>query len=340
MVEELYTSEQLAQMHQQLWQCVLEFANFSAAQERNRIARDLHDSLGHALTALNFQLQTAIKLCKPDPNQAQEFLSEAHRLVAIATKEVRESVKELRNDALETQSLETLLESLINDFHQTTGILPQVEINLPIALTSQLVIPIYRIIQEALNNTRKYAKATAVQIQICTTSLGVHLIIADNGRGFDPQQVSGGYGLRGMQERVAVLQGHLQLETQPGSGCCITVDIPMHISKISEIDVTQNLYDVSNVGVLSTLKNQESKTLPPNKPHPANMPCQEISVPKEYSPVSRHQSIKIGEWQPLNLAQWQHLPSFEATSLSDMPMISSSEPLNQQISHYSIRWDD
>ncbi|MEH2251923.1 histidine kinase dimerization/phosphoacceptor domain-containing protein [Nostoc sp.] len=68
MVEELYTPEQLDKMHQQLWQCVLQFANFSATQERNRIAQDLHDSLGHALTAVNFQLQTAIKLCKPDPN--------------------------------------------------------------------------------------------------------------------------------------------------------------------------------------------------------------------------------------------------------------------------------
>jgi two-component sensor histidine kinase len=346
-VEELYTSEQLAQMHQQLWQCVLEFANFSATQERNRIARDLHDSLGHALTALNFQLQTAIKLCKPDPNLAQEFLTEAHRLVAIATKEVRESVKELRNDALETQSLETLLESLVNDFHQTTGILPEVEINLPIALTSQLVTPIYRIIQEALNNTRKYAKATAVQIHICTTSTGVHFIIGDNGRGFDPQQVSGGYGLRGMQERVAVLQGHLQLETQPGAGCCITVDIPMHISNISEIDVTRNLYDSSGVGILSTLKNQGTGEtfVPQNKQiHPTNMQCSEISSSKEYSAVSRHQSIKISEWQPLNLDEWQHLPSLEATSLTDMQStwISSSDlPLDfQRISHHSIIWDD
>ena len=122
MVEELYTPEQLAQTHQQLWQYVLQFANFSAVQERNRIARELHDSLGHALTALNFQLQTAIKLCKLDPTQAQQFLTEAHRLVTIATQEVRHSVRTLRSDAPENQSLETLIESLGNDFQQITGV--------------------------------------------------------------------------------------------------------------------------------------------------------------------------------------------------------------------------
>lgn len=314
MVEELYTPEQLAQMHDSLWQCVMQFANVSATQERNRIARDLHDSLGSALTALNFQLQTAIKLCKPDPTQAQEFLSEAHRLVAIATKEVRESVKALRSDALETQSLETLIESLVNDFHQTTGILPEVEISLPISLSPQLVTPIYRIIQEALNNTRKYAKATQVQIHICTTSIGIQLTIQDNGRGFDPKQVSGGYGLQGMQERVAVLQGHLHLESQPGSGCCITVEIPMPISKISEISMVKE----------SSVSQHQPET----------------SISQEFVCISQHQLVKIGEWQPLNLDEWQDLTLMRSTiPLIDVQstLVSSSDlPLNfQAISHHS-----
>lgn len=296
MVEELYTPEQLAQMHDSLWQCVLQFANLSAAQERNRIARDLHDSLGSALTALNFQLQTAIKLCKPDPTQAQEFIIEAHRLVAIATQEVRESVKALRSDALETQSLETLIESLVNDFHQTTGILPEVEISLPISLSPQLVTPIYRIIQEALNNTRKYAKATQVQIHICTTSTGVHLTIGDDGRGFDPEQVSGGYGLQGMQERVAVLQGHLQLESQPESGCCISVEIPMQISKISEISMAKE------------------SSVSQNQPETSS---------QEFVCVSQHQPVKIGEWQPLNLDEWQDLTLMSPT----IPLINVQSPL-------------
>lgn len=282
MVEELYTPEQLDQMHQQLWQCVLQFANFSATQERNRIARDLHDSLGHALTAVNLQLQTAMKLCKPDPNQAQEFLTEAHRLVAIATQEVRQSVKSLRSDAIETQSIETLIELLVHNFQQTTGIVPTVEISLPIALSPQLVTPIYRIIQEALNNICKYAQATAVEIYIRTDAKEVYFLIQDNGRGFNPENVSGGYGLQGMRERVAVLQGDIHLAAQPGHGCCITVRIPMQVSRMSEKSEIQIF--------------QESF------PSQMLMQVSEISIYPELLNVN--QKVTIGEWQPLNLNEW------------------------------------
>lgn len=230
MVEELYTPEQLAQMHDSLWQCVLQFANLSAAQERNRIARDLHDSVGHALTALNFQLQTAIKLYKPDPNQAEEFLTEAQRLVKLATQEVRQSVKALRSDTLETQPLETLIQSLVDDLRSTIGVEPTLKLNILTPPPSQLVVPVYRVVQEALNNIRKYAQATSVIIDVCVTDSEIQLLICDNGRGFDPNSVAGGYGLQGMHERVAVLKGLFMVESSPGNGCQIHVWLPTHLS--------------------------------------------------------------------------------------------------------------
>lgn len=301
MVEELYTPEQLAQMHDSLWQCVLQFANVSAAQERNRIARDLHDSLGHSLTGLNLQLQTAIKLCKPDPNQAQELLNEAHKLVALASQEMRQSVKALRNDATETQSLETLVTSLVNNFYQTTGIVPEVDINLAIALPSHLITPIYRIIQEALNNIRKYAQATSVQIHVCTTLTGVYLIVKDDGRGFDPVKVSGGYGLQGMQERVAVLQGRLQLESQPGCGCCISVGIPMHISnKISEISAFVEADAIVQGNMHESILLTQDQEI-------SFLDMEMLAIPESDSHLSRalpsaNMEVKIGEWQPLELS--------------------------------------
>ncbi len=281
MLEELYTPEQIAQMHSSLWECVLQFANFSAAQERNRIARELHDSLGHALTGLNLQLQTAIKLCQLDPNGAREFLAEAHRLAAAATKEVRQSVKALRSDGLQTQSLDELIELLVNDFHQTTGILPRAEIDTSIAISQQFVVPIYRIIQEALNNIRKYAKASEIKINLRTTCEQIHFQIKDNGRGFDLEQVRGGYGLRGMQERVAVIRGNFHLESQPGAGCCITVEIPMQLPQIS----TKN--DISEFPQMDKIS--------------------EIPITPEFSDRKPNKLVKMSEWQPFNFNEWQEL---------------------------------
>ncbi|MEM1395025.1 MAG: sensor histidine kinase [Cyanobacteria bacterium P01_H01_bin.150] len=275
MLQELYTPEQLAQMHNSLWECVLQFANLSAVQERNRIARDLHDSLGHALTGLNLQLQTAIKLCQLDPNQAQDFLTEAHRLAAIATKEVRQSVQALRNDVSETQSIEELIEILVNDFYQTTGILAKVDTDITTAISQNIVISIYRIIQEALNNIRKYAQASEVKINLHTTLDNICFQIKDNGRGFDSEQISSGHGLRGMQERVAILQGSFNLESQPGAGCCITVKIPIQLSQTSTENYMPCLSEISEIA--------------------------EISVNQASSIMKNNHFVKISEWQPLNL---------------------------------------
>lgn len=311
MTEEVYTSQKLAQMHQSLWECVLQFAQFSAMQERHRIARDLHDSLGHSLTGLNFQLQTAIQLCKLDSYQAQEFLNEAHRLVKVASQEVRQSVKALRNDELETKSLESLIDALVNSFEQNTGFSPEVEINLSTAIPSQFITPIYRIIQEALNNICKYAVATEVKISISyisQTSEKLYLKIVDNGRGFDPEKVCGGYGLQGIQERVDFLQGNFQLESQPGHGCCIAVEIPLYISNNSNnsndlvnsinfdnFKSIENKNSFSKINMISV--NNETQTTEESVVYPINMN-------EDYSLNSEQQtynSIKIGEWQPLNL---------------------------------------
>ena len=304
MVEKLYTSDKLAQMHESLWECVLQFARFSATQERLRIARDLHDSLVHALTGLHFQLQTAMQ-CQPDSSQAHEFLNEAHRLVKVASQQVRQSVKALRNDALESQSLEQLIESLVSDFEQTTGILPQVEIDLSVAVSSQFIEAIYRIIQEALNNIRKYASATEVQIYIYIDSEGLYVQIKDNGRGFDRERVCGGYGLQGMQERVGILKGDFQIESQPGNGCCITVAIPMYISNnFSNLDYLDNLDNFKSIEQKDDLlkidisKNEKGMQIEDESPMYPTITNEDFSTPEHQ--IYNHK-IKIGEWQPLNL---------------------------------------
>ena len=227
MVAEYQTQEKLSLVYKQLWQCVLQVEDLSALQERNRIARDLHDSLGHALTSLNVQLQAAIKLWQINPSQAQIFLAQAQRLGAIAIKEVRQSVSTLRTDAFEEQSLEALLLSLVEDFRQSTGVSPSISVSLPTAIPQEVAITLYRIVQEALTNICKYAEATEVQIQLSATPDKVNLNVTDNGKGFKLEQNTNGFGLQGMQERVATLRGYFHIKTKPNAGCQIFTELPL-----------------------------------------------------------------------------------------------------------------
>lgn len=196
-------------------------------EERNRIARDIHDSLGHALTALNIQMQTATRLWQVDPVQALSFLTQAQRLGAMAMKEVRQSVSALRADAQDEQPLEVAIESLVADFRQGTGVSVSTNVKLCVPVPSQVVKTLYRIVQEALTNISKYAQATVVKIKLVAINDSVCLTVEDNGRGFSLNQKTIGFGLQGMQERVAALEGYFHLETQLGAGCRITVELPL-----------------------------------------------------------------------------------------------------------------
>ncbi|MCU0545702.1 MAG: sensor histidine kinase [Oscillatoriaceae cyanobacterium Prado104] len=227
LLAERRTQEQLAQAHAQLREYALQIEDLAALQERNRIAREIHDSLGHALTALNIQLQTAVKLWQHDPMEAQPFLEQAHRLGKVAMKEVRQSVNALRADAEEEESLEQQIASLMENFRQSTGITVASNICLEVMLPPTVAKTLYRIVQEALTNICKYAQATEVRLQLQTTGDRVDLSIEDNGRGFQVESRASGFGLQGMRERIASLNGEFHLETSPEAGCRIDVSLPL-----------------------------------------------------------------------------------------------------------------
>lgn len=221
------TQQQLVLAHEQLRQYALQIEDLAAVQERNRIAREIHDSVGHALTNLNIQLQTVAKLWQHDQNQARSFLDQAQRLGKLAMQEVRQSVHTLRADAQADLLLEDSIATLIEDFCQSTGIRITQSIHLPAVLPAAVAKTLYRVAQEALTNICKYAQATQVKLQLQATPGWVHLAIEDNGQGFQLEARSQGFGLRGMRERVAALDGTLHLETAPGAGCRIQVSLPL-----------------------------------------------------------------------------------------------------------------
>ncbi|NEP44820.1 MAG: sensor histidine kinase, partial [Okeania sp. SIO2H7] len=225
-MSERKSREQLAIANEKLRQYALKIENIAALEERNRIAREIHDSLGHYLTVLNVSLEAAWKLRKSEPQESIEFLADAKQLGSKALNEVRQSVADLRSNWWENQSLELAIATLIADFHKSTGILPASNISLNSSPDNELKIAVYRIVQEALTNIYKYAEATTVEINIFTTK-NLHLIIQDNGKGFNLNQNTTGFGLQGMQERALALGGKFEILTSPNTGCKIIANFPL-----------------------------------------------------------------------------------------------------------------
>jgi two-component system, sensor histidine kinase and response regulator len=200
--------------------------DLAAIAERHRIARDIHDSLGHALVALNIQMESALDLWQEAPEEAYALLQEAKGLGSMALRSVRESVSEIRTDPLQGKSLTDVLTQLTQDFQRTTGITPDCQIDLPRSLPPQINATLYRVLQEGLTNICKHADATAVHLHLHPSETGIQLMLQDNGKGLNMHDNRSGFGLKGMQERVSACAGQLHIISQPGAGCQIRVTLP------------------------------------------------------------------------------------------------------------------
>ena len=223
---EKQAKEELAIANQRIRSYALKAQENGSLQERNRIAREIHDSLGHSLTALNLHLEMAVKLAQVKPEKAREVLIEAKRLGSIALQDVRQSVSTLRSDPLHDRDLATAIHKLADEFKLSNYIQPLCLLDVPTELPSSVSIAIYRIVQEALTNISKYAQATEVTIEIRTRSNSIELSVSDNGRGFIPDNNQTGFGLQGMRERVLSLQGNFEIVSMPDRGSQILASIP------------------------------------------------------------------------------------------------------------------
>jgi signal transduction histidine kinase len=225
LLAERQSREKLLLAHHQLREYALRIEDQAMLQERNRIAREIHDSLGHALTAQSIQLENALLFLPPDAEKTKSFVREAKQLGSQALQEVRRSISTLRSNPLQGQSLARAIGKTVAEFQNTTGILPDCSIELDEPLPAEISTALYRIIQESLTNIYKHSGATQVRLQLQQIRETIRLEIADNGQGFDPQQNTTGFGLQGMRERTAALGGQFLITSQPQQGCCITVSI-------------------------------------------------------------------------------------------------------------------
>lgn len=221
----------LEDSHRQLRIYANQVAALATTEERNRIARDIHDSLGHYLTVINIQLEKAIVYRDKDSLEADASVHHAKHLANEALADVRQSVGALRNTS-EAFSLTSSLSDLIETIKRGSQFL----INLQIkgdenGFSKQSLLTLYRVVQEGLTNVQKHAQATQVSIQVELDEQEARLVIVDNGRGFNPAmieqtQMNNHYGLRGIRERLELVQGLLKLESSPNQGTSLFVTVP------------------------------------------------------------------------------------------------------------------
>ena len=179
-----------------------------AAQEdeRRRIARELHDEVGQALTAAMLRLDRA------DSREAREGLREA-------LEEVRDIARRLRPEALDDLGLRNALRGLVASVARDArvDVVPEIDPDLP-RFTAEQELVVYRVAQEALTNALRHAEASALRCMLRADGDEVVLVVEDDGCGFEPKHVAGASGIRGMRERALLVRGRLEVHSTPGGG--------------------------------------------------------------------------------------------------------------------------
>jgi len=195
--------------------------------ERKRLARELHDETGQALTSVLLGLR-AIEVAK-DPEQTREATARLREQLVDTLHDVRRLAVELRPAALDDFGLVPALERLTHTFTEQTSIPVELEAVLGSARLPQPVeTALYRIVQEALTNVIKHSRASHVSVLLRRKPDTVAVVIEDDGVGFDVEDVrEGGLGLIGMQERIALLDGRLTVESSSESGTSVVVEVPV-----------------------------------------------------------------------------------------------------------------
>ncbi|HMQ50783.1 MAG TPA: sensor histidine kinase [Anaerolineae bacterium] len=195
-------------------------------EERNRLARDLHDSVKQQVFATAMQIGASKVLFDSNPEQACAHLVEAEQLVRQAQQELTNLILELRPAALEGKGLAQALRDYAIDWSRQTKIGADVRVRGERPLPLFVEQTLFRVAQEALANVARHSQASAAEICLVWQDGVVELTISDNGSGFNPGQINGrGVGLRSMTERLQVLNGQLEVKSQLGQGTQITAQI-------------------------------------------------------------------------------------------------------------------
>jgi signal transduction histidine kinase len=195
-------------------------------RERRRIARELHDDTGQSLTSVLIGLRLAEET--GDLDATRQMLAELRETVTAAIRDLRSLAVELRPTALDDFGLEPALDRLVDTFGRRTGLAIDMHVSgLDRRLGDQLETTLYRIVQEALTNVAKHAGATRVSVIVRGHDHVVSVVVEDDGRGFEGAGRAQGLGLVSMRERAELLDGTLRVESAPGQGTRVAVEVPV-----------------------------------------------------------------------------------------------------------------
>ncbi len=208
-------------------------------EERARLSRDLHDGLGQTLTALRFELDWLGKKPKSDSPPAPPSFAQANQLLESSVEELRRMCKGLRPPLLDDLGLEPAVRQLVQEFRDYAAVDADLLVDFPdeqSPLAPEVALCAYRVLQEALTNVHRHAKAKQVSIGIVCNDAELAMSVYDDGRGFDPadQSALSHFGITGMRERAKLVNGSIELRSVPHQGTRVKLRVPRTISAALE----------------------------------------------------------------------------------------------------------
>ena len=219
---------ELQNTHRQLQAYADEMEELVVSRERNRIAREMHDTLGHRLTIASVQLEAAQRLIPTDPERAISIVETVRKQVKEGLTDLRRTVAMLRATVEEDMPLDKALTRLVEQVQSATSLVIHLSLDeCPQNLSLPQRQALYRTAQEALTNIQRHAQASEAWLQLITRDDVIELIISDNGVGFSEEQTKSGFGLLGLKERAELQGGEFSIDRRSCGGTQVTLNLPL-----------------------------------------------------------------------------------------------------------------
>ena len=235
--------EQQAAVNVRLQHYAAALEEFTISRERNRLARELHDTLAHSLSAVTVELEAVRSLWHHDPEAARAMLDRADETARRGLTEARRSLRALRASPLRDLGLVPALRELAEEAADRAGAM--LELHIPGQIAGDLTPPVeqgvYRIAQETLDNIVRHAQAGLIVFRLEQTSNALELTVEDDGLGIDTEAIHASeadgqdhLGIHGMKERATLIGGHLEIRSRAGQGTTVHLAVPCCSSEVSE----------------------------------------------------------------------------------------------------------